>query len=446
MDEVAPTGVHTEDLSAADTLRAVRGGLLFEAEEFDGNDRTCGTCHRALSNFDLTPQDVQQQFALNRHGPLFRSVDADVEGGNSYSLMRDDGLVRVHVVTAPNVTVDPGPGVSIRPDGRYVVALRRATPSVLNAAVQEHLMWDGREADDLVHQALSAAIDHAQVVHTPSARDLGDIAFFQEQLFTSSAIRDYAHGGSEPSLPEVPSSLHGSYANSLRHGRTFFVSGPLSGSDMAHRGLCATCHSGPMLNTTNMFNPGDPPGRHFAGNETADSNEAGLPTHTFHVALPYDLVMPPGLPFTIPPGTVLAHAGDPITYVSPDPGALIVDIDGDGMADPCPAPVACLLTVVGVLPQPPTIHRIPSLWGSANTAPYFHDNSAATFEEVVDHYRHVFFVETENSALATAAQLEATGDPAAIAQAAVLRDIAAALPISDQDRTDIANYMRYAFR
>ena len=30
--------------------------------------------------------------------------------------------------------------------------------------------------------------------------------------------------------------------------------------------------------------------------------------------------------------------------------------------------------------------KIPTLWGVKNTAPYFHDNSANTLEELVDHY------------------------------------------------------------
>jgi len=440
--------VTSENLTAGEAARVIRGGLLFQFEEFHGNDRTCGDCHRPLSNFDLAPHDVAVVHAVDPHNPLFRSVDADVEGGSTYANMIDDGLVRVHVVAAPNVTIDSGPGVSVRPDGRYVVALRRSTPSVLNAGLEEHLMWDGREGTDLAHQALDAAIDHAQVTaaHLPTASQLGDIAFFQEHLFSSPSIAAFAGGGSPAALPDIPASSHGSLADSRRRGRTFFVSGPLNSADMAHRGLCATCHSGPMLNTTNEFNPGDPPGRRFAGNLTSEINARSLPVYTFHVALPQDLVMPPGLPIPIPPGTLIAPAGTPITLHSPDPGALIVDTDptdASALANPCISLVPCLLTVLGIAPQPVAFHRIPSLWGTADTAPYFHDNSANTFEEVVDHYRNGFFVETRGSLLGTAAQLEAAGDPAT---AAFLRSVADTLVVSDQDRADIAAYMRYAFQ
>jgi cytochrome c peroxidase len=46
-------------------------------------------------------------------------------------------------------------------------------------------------------------------------------------------------------------------------------------------------------------------------------------------------------------------------------------------------------------PQPPrsffaNVFKIPTLWGVARTAPYFHDNSAKTLEEVAEHYTHYF--------------------------------------------------------
>jgi cytochrome c peroxidase len=52
--------------------------------------------------------------------------------------------------------------------------------------------------------------------------------------------------------------------------------------------------------------------------------------------------------------------------------------------------------------------KIPSLWGVHATAPYFHDNSANTLEEVVDHYA----------------------------------DFAFAGVLSDQDKTDIVAYLK----
>ena len=38
--------------------------------------------------------------------------------------------------------------------------------------------------------------------------------------------------------------------------------------------------------------------------------------------------------------------------------------------------------------------KIPTLWGVAQTAPYFHDNSAKTLEDVVKHYAKFFRIVT----------------------------------------------------
>src|SRR4029453_15551520 len=47
-------------------------------------------------------------------------------------------------------------------------------------------------------------------------------------------------------------------------------------------------------------------------------------------------------------------------------------------------------------PTPPrsffaNLFKIPTLWGIKDTAPYFHDNSAKTLEEVAEHYAFFFF-------------------------------------------------------
>lgn len=437
-EDVAPVGVSSEDLTLTEAVRFVRGGLLYQFETFDGNDRTCGTCHRADSHFDLAAEDVDHAFAEDPEDPLFRPVDADIEGGDSYALMRADGLVRVHVVLAPNVTVDEvdGVNVQVRPDGRYVVALRRATPTSINSALNDHLMWDGREGTDLAHQALSAAIDHAEaddLGRLPTAPELADIAFFQEQLFSSYALRQYAHGGAEPVLPEGRN-------DSEERGRAFFLDEPLSASAGTH-GLCATCHAGPMLNRTGHFNPGDPPDLPFSGNRTSQFNRRGLPEYTYRITLASDHLN--DNPRIGPVGMVMWSAGTTRVLHSPDPGALVVDTDPsdgtDGPANPCITTAACLVAEPGGATE---FHRMPTLWGSARTAPYFHDNSAATFEDVVLHYRE-FFAPTQASMYAQAAFMESIGQ---LEIAAAIRDEADALTITDQDVDDIAAYMRYAFR
>jgi cytochrome c peroxidase len=36
------------------------------------------------------------------------------------------------------------------------------------------------------------------------------------------------------------------------------------------------------------------------------------------------------------------------------------------------------------------MHKTPQLWGVQHTAPYFHDNSAATLEDVIEQYKFMF--------------------------------------------------------
>ena len=184
-----------------------------------------------------------------------------------------------------------------------------------------------------------------------------------------------------------------------------------------------------MLDTTNEFNPVQPPGGHFTNNLVSETNVPnptlppgarvgiGLPELTYHFTLQYDLVAPPGAPLPVPPGTVLFPAGTVFTLRSPDPGLLLTT------GDPCANPLFCLLSTnpqAGIFTTT-SMFRISSLWGAADSAPYFHDNSAETLEDVVAIYRTLF----QFTALGT-------GNPAWM--------------LSPQEEQDIVAYVRYAFR
>lgn len=440
-DEVA---VARGALHGREVWRFLRGARLFTRAELGGNGVVCADCHLPLSGFDLAPRDVQWLHAFDPEHPIFNPRNSDGGDGASYERLLRHALVPVHVEAPPNVTVDEigGPDVQALPSGRVAVRLFRAPPSSIDSALDPGLMWDGREGDDLAHQAIAAASEHAEGSATEA--EAADIAFFQRQLFSSRRLRAYAAGGPAPELPAIPRAWRGAYAASLRRGRTFFEDTPITSSDMAHRGLCATCHSGPMLDTTGHFNPGDPPGLRFAGNRTSELNRSNLPEHTFRIALPRDLVVPAGAPLPIPAGTVVAPAGTPIVVRTSDPGALIVDTDpGDGVdaANPCISAMPCIVALATGT-QPVVFHRIASLWGAASRGPYYHDNSAATLDDVVDHYRE-FFAITRSSMDSAADALEASGDRE---QADRLRSMAVALDISERDGADIVAYMRFAFR
>lgn len=128
-------------------------------------------------------------------------------------------------------------------------------------------------------------------------------------------------------------------------------------------GMCGICHSGPMMNIDSF-------GSHFSTAFVSEFNEHNRPVRTYV--------------FTNPDGTTA-------NVTSPDPGRALItgniaDVDS---------------------------FKTPQLWGIKNTAPYFHDNSAKTLQDVVDHYQLAFNI---------------IGPPA--------------IPLSDQDKADIVAYLK----
>lgn len=426
-----------EALSAAEVLRFLRGRDLFLNETFGGNGRTCSSCHlrRDLEDsFDLTPAQAQAIFAEDPTDPLFRAIDAEGGAGSDFTTLRNHALVRIPFVLPPNVTVDEpdGPTIRTNPDGTRTVFVLRSTPTIESIALEESLMWDGREGADLAHQAGSAVQTHYQPVFLPTSAQRSDIAFFQQQFFQTLRLRIFAAGGPAPTLPIPPAS-----DIAATKGRDFFLDRRVA-PGLPRGGQCATCHSGPMLDTTNAFNPVQPPGQHISSNFVSEQNVENapgtpggfvfppgtrfgiaLPELTYRFTSPELTVMPAGIaefPFPIPPGTPLFAPGTVFTLRSSDPGRILTT------GRPCELALDCLLAsnTAGTF-STVTPFRVSSLWASADTAPYFHNNSADTIEEVLEHYRALFGL----TALAT-------GNPAWI--------------ITPEEETWIAAYMRFAFR
>jgi cytochrome c peroxidase len=424
-------------LSHADRARFRRGCELFFTETFDGNGRTCGSCHlnelgnrdASDNNLDFSPEDAQRIFDEDPAHALFRPMDSDDGAGEDYTMLLAHGLVRIPFVLPPNVTVDEVDSPFVRVDpvtGQTTVTVLRSTPSTENMALEESLMWDGRNGADGHQQAIDAVTTHFQAGRLPTAAEAADLSFFQEQIFTNRSLRRFAKGGAAPTLPEAP---RGSHWDSVRRGREFFVSHEVVPGAPVRGGHCATCHSGPMLDTTNEFNPVAPAGHVLSNNFVSETNTANprfppgsrvgiqLPELTYRITATHDVVMEPGIPlFPIPPGAPIFPAGSTFTLRSSDPGRILTN------GEPCELVAACLINSDPVSGQLGTtsVFRISSLWGSADTAPYFHDNSATTLEEMMDVYRTVF--------LATAF---GTGNPAWM--------------LSPQEEADILAYMRFAF-
>ncbi len=352
---------------------------LFEEETFGGNGRTCLTCHSKKTG-TLNPKQVKDLYAEDPTDPLFQLDGSDDFLGNGYSRIQADATVLVRIPLPPNVTLADDPSATS-------VVLRRGIPTTINTpALDPVLMYDGR-APSVEAQALDAIHGHAQSTIEPTAQQLALIAEHEQGFFSSDALEDFAEGGPAPKLPK-------GHTAAEKRGRAWFDDAPVGpnlNSSSPRKGLCAICHSGPMLNVSNGHNPlpphllGDPfaaPGSPGAAPCNAPWTEAQV-THVpkgtrFQSALVSDfnlgnnplynfvLHLPDGSSVALPP--------------TPDPGRAL--ITGNFTAFPTPGSEL-------------NNFKIPQLWGVKKTAPYFHNNSAKTLEEVVNHYASFFAFATD---------------------------------------------------
>ena len=337
------------------SLRLRTGRKLFDVETFDGNGRTCRTCHSKRTG-TFSPDDALARLAEDPNDALFLHDGLD-DGVAGTSRITEHATVRIEIPLPPDVVLLDDPT-------RRSVILNRGTPTTMNTpALDPQLMYDTREPN-LQSQAFNAIHGHAQNTREPTALELDLIKEFQQKdsrFFSSDALRDFANGGPPPQLPPGTT-------ESERRGRAMFDNVPFDG--VTTRGLCNSCHSGPMLNRAARGNPfGLPPGGLRAGVSVSERNLIGNPVYSFAV--------------TNQDGSVV------VIRNTPDPGAMLND-------PPPSAPPG--------VPTPPraffaNLFKILPLWGIKDTAPYFHDNSAKTLEEVAEQYRVLLLQQSRHAGL-----------------------------------------------
>lgn len=362
------------------------GKRLFEKETFGGNGRTCLTCHSKKTG-TVSPEDAQERFAEDPGDPLFVHDGSDDFEGNGVSRMLADATVLVRLPLPPNVTLADDPTATS-------IVVRRGIPTTLNTpALDPVLMYDGR-APDLESQALDAVHGHAESTVEPTAEQLELIAEHQKtkKFFSSDELEDFADGGCAPGLPQ-------GHTAAEKRGRKWFEDAPLSAAinqSSSRKGLCAVCHSGPMLNTNNGFNPlpvapfplaCTPPG--------ADPFPPGsppLPTCACNTPATQVDHVPAGTRFQSVLVSELNEANNPVYLFA-------VQTPGGTVTIPSPDPGRALITGnFATFPVPDgefSNFKIPTLRGVKKTAPYFHDNSAKSLHDVVEHYATFFKIATD---------------------------------------------------
>lgn len=337
----------------------------------EGNGRSCADCHMPTDQFQLSPASAEarfQQLQKRRRwnskadDPLFRPIDADdfrLNGrrASDFRNLRENGLVRIEFLLPPNLRlIDP---VTNLPSAEASVDVWRAVPGVNDVKLtgadglnpwprgpngSGGYQLDGRFAD-LQEQALGALLSHAQVQKPPPQRMLDDLAAFQRTLFTNHRVRALSaaiDAGRTPPDADPP------------------LSGLEQAGKMVFARACGQCHGGAGQSTTqapvvryhDIFTQCPRP---VDAASPARFNFKPCPERLARNARTYEI--------TLPNGTTMRR-------VSSDPGR-------------------ALLT--GFVSGPPPFEDwnkldVNGLRGIRGTAPYFHNNSAETLEEVVDHY------------------------------------------------------------
>ncbi len=364
----------------------LRGRLAFldrRLTGLDGNGRACADCHMPTDHFQLSPASVEARFRLlqllqrfnpNADDPLFRPIDADdfrVNGENAhdFSNLRQNGLIRVTLPLPLNGKIRLIDPLTNLPSAETEVDVWRMVPTVNDVKLTG---FDGENAwprgpnpmggyqldarfGTLQEQAHGALVAHAQIQNPPPDQLLDDLASFQRVLFTNNRVRALSDAISEGTfpLPDPDPRL-----NELeQQGKVVFER------------ACTICHGGPRQSTS----PSTP-----------------VPVVRYHDILT-QCPRPPGFGFKPCPERLARNVRTyEITLSIPPVGPVGVPLK---MRRTSSDPGRALQTgFVGGAPPFDDWNKldVPGLRGIRNTAPYFHNNSADTLEEVVDHYITLF--------------------------------------------------------
>jgi len=176
-------------------------------QDLGGNGRRCVTCHQPDSGWTITPDNVEARFVSSGGtDPIFTSNDgSNCEGvrpesvddkREAYSLLLSHGLIRVGLDVPAGAefvierVADPN---NCAPASTDASLYRRPLPST-NLRFLSAVMWDGRESSatttieqDLRHQANDATRGHAQAALDLTDAQVQNIVGFELGLFTAQA-------------------------------------------------------------------------------------------------------------------------------------------------------------------------------------------------------------------------------------------------------------------
>jgi cytochrome c peroxidase len=418
------------------TLTAKNGFFL----NLGTNGRTCFTCHQPQDGWTISAKHVRDRFEADADEPLFRLVDGatcpsdDVSTPQAkrkaYSLLLDKGLIRIGLplpatglqfqildVDDPYDCNSASSTGLTSPTTGIASVYRRPLPAT-NLGFLSTIMWDGREPS-LFSQAVDATLTHAQGGMAPSPTQQQQIVTFEgctqadtpsscantppgsgvftAQIFDKQAFYlagDGADGG-PATLPQQLTSFFigindplgnnptgGAFTSEVFH--LYDAWNSLLGHSPAVAARAAIARGEQVFNTTKINITGVG-GLNDALNQPSiagfcatchDTPAAG--NHSVKAPLNIGVAdagtnSPPGLDIT----------GLPVFTLWCTSGSLAGQIFE--VTDPGRALITGQCADIGKL-------KGPILRGLAARAPYFHNGSAATLQDVVEFYDQRFSI------------------------------------------------------
>lgn len=351
------------------------------------NGRTCNSCHEAETGWTITPARLQLRFLLTGgRDPIFTTIDgadspaaapANVfERWNASRNLLERGTIRIGLPqTRPaptwdidvEVVADPRNANALTPTNGQVSFFRRPLPTT-NLRFTAAINWDGRNTPDLTNmrpgllaQSNGATVNHAQAASPIDADARARIVDFETSLVTAQ-IRDAragsldvggANGG--PNLLLTQSfvinadagrdvfTLYDAWTNDRRRARRDIANGERIFNERTfgpnHDRTCSGCH-----------------------------NAANVGSSTRFAFFDVGISAPERWNHDTPLYRVRQRSNPANVVETTDPGRAMIT---GQFADV-------------------NKFKVPGLRALATRAPYFHDGSARSIEDVVRHYDEHF--------------------------------------------------------
>jgi cytochrome c peroxidase len=355
----AAFGLAADDVTQDSSHALVEGHSIVEGQTVVSNGKTCATCHHPEFSYGLPPLPLHNTIPSS-NTVFWNLAPEDGPDPLAHDMFDQHGLI-VSRVGRFNPLLDPSDPF------RKAIAWRK-TQRLVNVGLTHSLLTDGR-AREMIEQARGAVFNHTQDSDVRfddlanAGTRLRDIAAYQEGLL------------SQPELAALYDPLSADYAALVAD--PFATVNPQTQDEVKGQKVfqqyCFSCHSMPNV---------------FGNREHIDGPPLGYPPaygHLFDVGVAQRNAL--GLEF---------RRWDPATQtrvpvvlpLARQDGALIPWTITDDIG---------LAASTGRIED---LHRfkVPQLRRIKDLGPYFHDNSAATLEEVVDYFNSDWYNNSEDGA------------------------------------------------